>query len=166
MGFRWRGLFGGSFDTGFPFLLTDGENMNELLYSLSGCEVIAALVQTELALSKLRLFKSTLEPTPATPLADFVTDEADFTGYPAGGETITAWLDPILATPSGYSIQSTMEQFVVGDPVVTGNVIGGWFLESAGGDLIAYGTFGDPIPMEVADQGITLAPVLTFPTGE
>lgn len=165
MGFRWRGAFGGSFDWGFPFLFTDGVNMNELLYSLSGCEFIATAVQTALAASKIQLFKSTLTPTPETPLADFVTHSADYTGYPPGGAVLAAWLAPILSPTSGYQIQAPMTQFVVGDPVVTGNVIGGFWIEEAGGELIAFGTFGNPQPMQVADQGIDLAPVLTFPTG-
>lgn len=167
MGFRWRGVFGGSFETGYPFPFTEGVNMNELLYSLTGSAFLADLMQTALAASKLRLFKSTLVPVPETPLADFVTDEADFTGYPAGGATLTAWLDPILMPPpgSGYQIQSPMSQFATANPTTVGNVIGGWFLVETGGALIAYGTFGSPIPMEEPGQGIDLAPVLTFPTG-
>lgn len=165
MGFRWRGVFGGEFDWGYPFPFTDGVNMNELFYSLSGCEFIATAVQTALAASKLRLFKSTLEPTPATPLADYVSAEADYTNYPPGGEALALWLAPILSPGGGYQIQAPMVQFVVGDPVVAGNVIGGFWIEEAGGELIAFGTFGSPQPMEVADQGIDLAPVLTFPTG-
>lgn len=165
MGFRWRGVFGGSVATNYGFGLTGGVNMNTIYYSLSGCAFIAALVQTALANSQLSLFQSSLSPDPETPLADYVTAEADFTGYNAGGETLATWNTPILSPTGGYLIQAPMTQWRVGSPLVTGNVIGGWFLTETGGDLIAAGTYGDPIPMQVVDQGIDLAPVLTFPTG-
>lgn len=139
--------------------------MNVLFYALSGCDFIAALVQAALAAGDLRLFKSTLVPTPETPLADYVTHEADFTGYPAGGAAVAAWNAPILSPTGGYLIQAPMTQFAVGTPVVDANIIGGFFYVEAGGALVFAGTFGDPQPMQVTDQGIDLAPVLTFPTG-
>lgn len=138
--------------------------MNEIFYSLTGAKWVADLVQAGLAASELRLFKDTLTPTPSTPLADFDTNEADYTGYTTGGETITAWLDPVLSPQGGYQISSPLVQFVVGTPVVAGNAIGGWYLVDSGGDLIAYGTFGSPQPMEEADQGIEISVTLVFPT--
>jgi len=139
--------------------------MNQLLYSLSGAQFVAALVQAALAGGKLRLFKSTLAPTPSTPLADFVTDEADFTGYPAGGTTIAAWLAPILSSVSGYEINSPLVQFATGSPTTVGNVIGGWFYVDTGGALVCYGTFGTPQAMQVPGAGLDITAKLVFPTG-
>lgn len=139
--------------------------MNVLLYALSGCLAVASAVQTLLAASKVRLYKDTLNPDPGTPLADFVTAEANFTGYPPGGTTLTAMLDPILDPVGGYSIGSPVTQFAVGTPVVTGNNIGGWFLVDSGGDLICFGKFGSAQPMEVYGQGLPVDFRLRFPTG-
>ncbi len=67
-----------------------------VFYPNSGTLEIASGVQTMLALSKLRLFKSTLSPGVTTTKAQLLAEEADFTGYPAGGETVTAFLSPGL----------------------------------------------------------------------
>lgn len=139
--------------------------MNQLFYSLSGSLFQAALMQTALATGKLRLFKSTLTPTPETPLADFVTAEADFSGYPGGGKTVTAWLDPILSTPQGYQITAPISQFVVDDPATVTNIIGGWFYVETGGELVCFGTYGTPVPMQVPGAGLDVSPTLVFPTG-
>ena len=136
-------------------------------YPLAGCEVIAALVQAELAASKLRLFQDSLPaPDPSTPIADYVANEADFTGYPAGGETITAWLDPILDPLGGYSIGSGTEQFATDNPTTVGNIIAGAWLENAAGDIISVVVFTTPIPMQMPGQGIPIDLRLVFPTGE
>lgn len=140
--------------------------MNSILYSLSGCAFVADLVQTALAASELRLFKSTLEPTPETPLADFDSAECDFSGYTTGGETIATWLDPILAPTSGYQITSPIVQWAADNPTTVGNVVGGWYLVESGGELIAYGTYGTPQPMEVPGQGLDVSITLVFPTGQ
>lgn len=132
----------------------------------SAALAIAALVQTELALSKLRLFKNGFTPSVSTTRAELIAEEADFTGYPAGGSAITAFLDPILNPLGGASIDWPTEQFAPASPFTVGNVIGGWWIEDAGGTLVyAIGTFAAPIPMNAAGQGLPLAGSLVFPQG-
>jgi hypothetical protein len=129
-------------------------------------QFIAGLVQTELALSKLRLFKSTITNVGSgTTRAQLLAAECDFTGYPAGGKSITAFLDPLLAPLGGSSIDWPTQQFAAADPYTVGDVVGGWWIETATGDLIACGTFTEPIPIGEAGQGFPLSGSLVFPNG-
>lgn len=129
-------------------------------------QFIAALVQAELALAKLRLFKSTITNVGSGTTRDvLLAAECDFTGYPAGGKTITAFLDPLLAPIGGSSIDWPTQQFAAADPYTVGNVVGGWWIETAGGDLIACGTFPDVISVGAAGQGFPLSGSLVFPNG-
>lgn len=131
---------------------------------LSGCLANATQMQTALAASILHLFQSTFVPTPSNALADYTAAEADYDDYMA--LEMTAWLDPILAPGSGFMIQSPEVQFAVGDtdPVV-GNVIGGCYLVDAAGKLRITVIFTQPIPMQIAYQGIPINLVYLFPTG-
>ncbi len=132
-----------------------------------GTQAIAALVQAELALSKLRLFTTVITTVGSgTKRADLIAAECDFTGYPAGGETITAFLNPLLAPIGGSSIDWPTKQFAAETPYTVGNVVGGWWVETAAGDLIACGTFPDGgIPIGEAGQGFPLSGSLVFPNG-
>lgn len=121
-------------------------------------------MQTALALSVLHLFKSSFVPDPSNILADYTAAEADYDAYAA--KTLTAWNEPILAPGSGYMILSPLAQFDVGvtDPAV-GNVIGGCYLVDAAGKLRLTVIFTQPIPMEMAGQGIPINLTMFFPTG-
>lgn len=59
--------------------------MNTLLYTLVGCNFVAAAVRTALAAGHMRLYQSSFTPNINSPSADFITAEADYTGYAAGG---------------------------------------------------------------------------------
>lgn len=134
-------------------------------YPNSSTIVIAGLVQDELALSKLRLFQEGFVPSIATTRAELVAAEADYTGYPAGGVEVTAWLDPILNPIGGASIDMPTEQFAAAAPYTVGNTIGGYWIETAGGVLIVVGTFATPIPIGAAGQGFPMTLTLVFPNG-
>jgi len=134
-------------------------------YPNSATLVIAELVRAELALSKLRLFQDGFVPSVSTVSADLVAAEADYTGYTAGGETITAWLAPLLNPLGGASIDMPTEQFAAVAPYTVGNVIGGWWIEDAAGVVYAIGTFAEPIPVGAAGQGFPMAVTLVFPNG-
>ena len=136
--------------------------MDVILYPNAGAFFIAALLQTALAASKIKLFKSGLTLTPATTQAELEAVECDFTGYTAGGIAITAWNDPILAPEGGYSIQSPISQWIVG-ATPTGNLVGGWWVEETGGGLIVADQFGTPMPMEVTGQGLPVSVRLVLP---
>lgn len=120
--------------------------------------------QTAYVNSEVHLFKSDLVPVVGTPLADFVTNEADYDAYAA--ITIAAWTGPILAPGSGSEILSPAVLFEVGatDPVV-GNTIGGFWLQDADGDIRMVGIFDPFLPMQLAYQAIPLNILDLFPTG-
>lgn len=127
---------------------------------------IATLVQSELALSKIRLFKTGFTPSPSTTLAELEAEEVAFTGYPAGGETVTAFLDPVLNPLGGASIDWPTVQFASASPYTTSDVAGGWWLEDATGTTVyAIGTFAAPIPIGGAGTGFPLSGSLVFPQG-
>jgi hypothetical protein len=133
----------------------------------SACLKQAGELQTVLALSKVRLFKSSLLPSVSTIKADLTAEEADYDDYPAGGETITAFLDPLLDPAGGASITAPTTQFdVTTDPPIVTNLIGGFWLEDAAGAVRVIGTFAAPIPMEVAGQGFPLNIKIVQATGQ
>lgn len=138
--------------------------MSTQFVPVSGCQVSADEMKTELASSVLHLFKSSFTPTPSNVLADYTAAEADYDAYAA--ITITAWQNPILAPGTGYMILSGLQQFNVGgtDPTV-GNVIGGCYLVDAAGAIRLAVIFTNPIPMEMAGQGIPITLTMLFPTG-
>jgi hypothetical protein len=133
-------------------------------FPLEGCYTSAKAMQTALAAGILHLFKSTFVPEPATPLASYNTAEANYDAYAA--IALTPWFNPILAPGTGYMIGSPEVQFEVGvtDPAV-GNIIGGCYLVDAGGKLRLTVIFTEPIPMQLAGQGIPINLVWLFPTG-
>jgi len=139
--------------------------VNEQLLSLSGALLAATGAKTALASSHVRLFKSTLVPTPETVLADFVSAEADFDGYPSGGIVVTAMNNPILDPAGGYSIGSPEIQFETDAAEATPNLIGGWFQVTSGTVLYGYSTFGSPQPMQTPGQGLPINFRWAFPTG-
>jgi len=125
---------------------------------------LADLVQTELALSKIRLWQDgEISPSIATTRAELVAAEADYTGYTAGGEELTAWFDPLNNPVGGSSIDSQKVQFDTASPYTISNVIGGWWVETAGGDLVVIGQFAEPIPMSGAGAGFPLSASIVFP---
>ena len=130
---------------------------------LQGCLQNATERQTALVNSVIHLFKASLSPNGSTPLADYTAAEADYDNYlPL---TFAAWDDPILAPGSGYMIGSPLVQFEVGltDPV-TPNTIGGCWVEDAANKLRIAVIFDEPVPMQLAGQGLPINLVQLFPT--
>lgn len=116
---------------------------------LTGADFIAALLQTALAVSKLRLIHGPFTPGPNDTLAALEALETTFSGYTSGGYSLTAWLPPAFNPVGGASITSPQINvaFVepMSDPVT--DVIAGWFLVDATGILIADGLFDTPVAM-------------------
>lgn len=136
-------------------------------------ETLAATIQdaterqTALAMSKVRLYQSTLNPTPSTTAAELAAAEADYSDYTPGGETITAFLAPILNPAGGASISAPTVQFdVTSAAPAVGNLIGGAWLEDAAGKVRLVMPFAAPVPMEVQGQGFPLNVTIGFPTGQ
>lgn len=134
-----------------------------IYYPVAGSVFLATLTQSALALSVVRLYQSFFTPNVNTTLAELEAAEADFSGYVA--ETLTAWNDPMLSPGGGASIASEYVQFQTADPVVVPNDIGGAWIETAGGVLVAIVQFAAPAPMSLPLQGIPMAQVLAFTSG-
>jgi hypothetical protein len=140
--------------------------VNTQFWSLSGIMALLTALQTTLANSKVRLFKVGFVPNSGTQRADYITNECDFDGYPAGGATLTDWQPPILGPGTGMSIGSPIVLFETDPSITVMNNVAGWWLETAGGVLQDFGMFADPIPMEVPYQGFPWSSRIAQPTGE
>lgn len=139
--------------------------MSTQFFPLEGCLTSATAMRTALANSVMHLFKVAFVPEPGDPLASYTTAEADYDGY--APITLVAWAIPILAPGTGYMIGSPLVQFAWEfDTEGTGNVCGGCYLVDAAGKLRLTVIFTNPIPMEVAGQGIPINVVWLFPTGQ
>lgn len=139
---------------------------NQQVTPLVAADAIAGLLRTALAGSKLRLFKADFSPSPASLAADFIGSEANFSGYPTGGASITAWLAPLYDPAGGVSITAPTVQFAVAaaTPLVA-NQLGGWFLLDSTGTLYQYGTF-DPQPILAAvGDGLPIGIKIRIPVG-
>jgi hypothetical protein len=136
------------------------------LFPNSGTLLIAGLLKTALAASKLRLIKGDFFlPGASTTRDDLLALEADFTGYPAGGAPIANFLAPLLNPVGGASIDWPTIQFAAASPYTVGNVICGWWIETTDGVLVAVGSFASSIPIGQAGQGFPISGSLVIPSG-
>jgi len=105
----------------------------DVLYTNEAGLAGANVLQTSLALSFLRLFDETLNPTSTTTQAMLEAAETTLVGYPAGGYPITAFNEPIANESGGYAILAPLVQpvYASGSPVT----IGGYWIEDAGGKV-------------------------------
>lgn len=121
----------------------------------------AAALQTALALSKVRLFKSSFGiPNINTAVTDLEAAEADFSGYTAGGNTVTAFGQPYNDPESaGVLIVAPTTQFNFvdpdPDPAVT-NEIGGFWIEDATGNLRGVVAFEDAVNMASNENSLPI----------
>ncbi len=129
------------------------------IYPNVGALKVAAIVRTAVALSVLKLYKGISAPlSQSTVIADFT--EADYDGYTA--KTITAFNPPYIDPAGGATIQSGTQQFDFVPVPMTTNVILGFWLETAAGDLIVAGNFDNPIPMQALGDSIPLNVALNY----
>lgn len=129
-----------------------------VIYTRQAANTKASAIKTALALSKLRLIQAILTPNVNTTKAAMVAAEADFSGYTAGGYTLTAWVGPVNNVGSGAIITppAISPVFVDPDPdPVVSNSIGGWWVEDAAGNVRLVGTFDAPIAMGQVGNGFT-----------
>lgn len=123
----------------------------------------ATELQTELALSVVKLFKSGFVPTADSVIGDFDDNEADYTGY--APETITAFLDPVAAVGGGFRITAPTVQFALATTPAVGNSIGGYWVELAAGAPVIVMVFDTPASMSAAGDSIQLNPTVVVPIG-
>lgn len=131
--------------------------------SLNGARVIALANQTRLVNSVLHLFKAPFLPSITTTLADFLAQECDFDGYAA--KTITAWGNPVLLGAAWATYAPTQTFYWIFDTLGTGNMAGGWFLVTAGGELMDYAVFDPSIPVQGTGQAVVTTPIEITPAG-
>ncbi len=125
--------------------------------SITGANAIAAANKTRNAMSVLHLFKSPFLPSPTTALAEFTSNECDYDGYAA--ITLTVWNDPILLGLGWATMGPTSTFRWEHDTADVGNSVGGWYLVTAGGVLIAYSVFDPPQSMTGPGQAIVTTPI-------
>lgn len=131
--------------------------------SLAGAKSEAEDGQSRLANSVLHLFQAGFNPNSTTPLADFLTNEADFDGYTP--KTIATWSTPILAG-AGYVTYAPTQTFPwTHDTDDVGNQIGGWFLVLADGTLYMFALFDPTRPCQGPDQAIVTQPTDVYLAG-
>ena len=125
------------------------------MYTLAAAIKKANILKTALAASKLRAYKAPFVPSPTSVKADFVANECDYSGYTAGGETITAFGTPYLDPAGGATIAAPSIQFqgATASPFVS-NGINGFWIETSGGDLLTYWPLTSPVNITSPDDGV------------
>lgn len=123
---------------------------------LSGAQMDADLIKTNLANCKIKLFQSSLNPSNTTTKAELQAAECDFDDYVE--KTIAAWTGPVLAPVAGWQINAPVQTWTVATNVVT-NLVGGYWIEDAGGDVHDIFVFDQPVPMQVVGQAVQVVPV-------
>lgn len=136
--------------------------MGDLFYPAVSCLLQATASAVLLAGAKLRLWKAGLSPQFGVTRADLLAAEADYSGYPSGGVVISSWGGPVRILSLGYAITGQQVTFARSAGSAS-NVIGGWWLETAGGDLYAVGILPQPQAMQVIGQGLPI--VVSFGSG-
>lgn len=126
-------------------------------------KTLADAAQTARALSVIKLFKAGFEPTPDNVVADYDAEEADYSDY--APQTVTAWLDPAKADTGGWRITAPTSQFLCDGDQAVGNMIGGFWVELAGGDVILTVIFDAPTSMSLDGDFIQATPTEVFGNG-
>jgi hypothetical protein len=111
----------------------------------------------------VRLFKADYVPTVNTVLADLEANEADYSDY--APQTITAWLPPSSSVFGGAQILAPTVQFLCVDAQAVENAIGGYWIETATGDVVLIRQFDSPVAMVSNGDVVQITPVYVFPTG-
>lgn len=131
--------------------------------SMTGANAIAAANKTRNANSVLHLFKSPFLPSPTTPLSAFTAVECDYDGYAAA--TLAAWGDPILLGLGWATMGPTTTFRWTHDTDDVGNAVGGWYLVTAGGVLICYGTYDPAQNLTGPGQALVVTPIQVTQAG-
>jgi len=132
----------------------------QFITPFSGAAKVAGLVKTNLANAVVSLFQFGFNPSVSTVKSELEGAEATFDDYVT--KTIASWTGPVLAPSPGYQINGGLVQWIVVTNVVT-NIIGGYWIENAAGDVIQIVKFDDPgVPMVSVDDAVTIPPVQFF----
>lgn len=116
---------------------------------LSGAEADITLVKASLVNSVVSLFNETLTPTQTTTKGELEAAEVTHTDY--APKTIAAFAGPYLASVPGYAINSPVQQWIVSTPGEE-QLVGGYWIETAGGVVHDIVQFDAPIPFQLVGQ--------------
>jgi len=112
----------------------------------AGALALGAFLAEDLEDAEVHLFQvGEIAITAATTLTELEALEADYTGYAPA--TIAAWIGPMLAPVTGAMVVTPTLEFGIDAPYTVTNSIMGWWLQTAGGDLLMIGTPAAPVPM-------------------
>jgi hypothetical protein len=130
-------------------------------YTNAGALELAGLVQTALIDCELHLFKAgEVTVGPGTVLADLEAAECDFTGYAT--IVVPTMSDPLLFPGGGASISTGTRQFAMAAPYDTPNLVGGGWLQTAGGAVLMAWQYGEPRGVAGPGDGVPVEQVLVF----
>lgn len=103
---------------------------------------------------KIRLFNETLSPDPGLVKADFVAAETALVGYPAGGYSITDFIGPLFGPTGGaYSYVNAINVLYASGAA---QVIGGYWVEDAAGDVVDAYFFTPAINLAAVGDGFPI----------
>lgn len=133
-----------------------------IIYPNSGALWGAGLLRTGLANALIKLFKAGagISVNPALTLTQLEAAEADYTGY--APITVATFTTPLLNPVAGASVSSGTQQFQIAAPYTVANVIGGGWIESAGGVLVAAWDFDPTRTLAMAGDGIPFEFIAIF----
>jgi hypothetical protein len=125
------------------------------LYMLAALTAVkTSILKAGAAGFKIKLAQGpTFAPNPNSVPGDFT--EADYTGYAA--VTLTTMSANSQTGNSFESTSTTVAGFAPSGTAVTNSILGYW-VESDGGDLLAYEVFPAPIPMQTTLDSIQIVP--------
>lgn len=121
------------------------------LYTNEAALAEAEVIRADLALSKMRLFDSTLVPTVTTTKVEMTAVETALVGYPAGGYTLTAWGAAMLVSGGGAAITSPLVAVAYASGATA--ALGGGWIEDAAGDVREVFIFDPPRTLAAVGDG-------------
>ena len=137
---------------------------DQIVVTMNSAFIQATAAQARNANSVLHLWKfGSLNPNVTTPLTDFTEAECDFDGYAA--LTIATWVVPFLAGQAWGT--AAPRQYFRWEHVLddVGNDVGGWYLVTAGGQLLDFGVFDPPQGAAGVGQVVPVEPTEIFVAG-
>jgi hypothetical protein len=114
----------------------------------------ATILKTALASSKVRLCQAPFTFANGTTKEDAVAAEADFDGYTPGGNTITAFGNPLDVTGGGAAIGADTTFAYVDDDTHVANTISAGWIELAAGGIVFPFNLQNPLTFNSNGDGI------------
>lgn len=122
----------------------------------------AGLMQAALADAEIHLFQAAMGVSinPNLLLATLEAAECDFTGY--APITVATWQDPYLVPGGGAGTSSGSQVFAIATPYTTANVVGGGWVQDAGGVLLFAWSYDPTIPLVGAGDAVPVEQIPVF----